>query len=257
MRRAGRAAAATLAHVKARLRPGISTQVVDDWVRAHTRALGARPSQLGYHGFPAAVCTSRNHVVCHGIPSKCETLREGDILNVDVTSELDGFHGDTSETFFIGTPSAKARHLVEVTRACLAAGIAEVRPEARLGDVGAAIEALASLHGFAVVQAFGGHGIGRQMHMEPHVSHVGRRGLGPRLCPGMTFTIEPMLTVGSAEVCVQDDGWTVHTADGSWSAQCEHTVLVTETGCEILTAAPAARQASPSRGKSSAKLQGR
>ncbi|MDO9019743.1 MAG: type I methionyl aminopeptidase [Deltaproteobacteria bacterium] len=236
MRRAGQCAAATLREVGARLRVGVSTADIDRWVRADTAARGARPSQLGYRGFPAAVCTSRNAVVCHGIPSEAERLGDGDIVNVDVTSELDGFHGDTSMTFVIGEASPEARHVVEVARRCRDAGVAEVRDGARLGDVGAAIAALAAREGCGVVEAFGGHGIGRRMHMEPHVAHTGVRGAGLRLKAGMAITIEPMVTLGRPDIRQLDDGWTIVTADGRWTAQFEHTVLVTKGGCEVLTA---------------------
>ena len=239
MRAAGRVAAQTLAHVAARVRPGITTADIDAWVREDTARRGARPSQLGYRGFPAAVCTSRNHVVCHGIPSPRERVSDGDIVNVDVTSELDGFHGDTSITICVGEPAPDRQRVVDVAREALAAGIAEVRSGARLGDIGAAIEALARAAGCGVVREFGGHGIGRAMHMPPHVDHVGRRGRGLRLRAGMTFTIEPMITVGWPQVHILKDGWTVVTADGSPSAQFEHTVLVTDAGCEVLTRAPA------------------
>jgi methionyl aminopeptidase len=234
-RRAGQVAANTPATVLDRLRPGITTAQIDRWVRSDTAARGARPSQLGYHGFPAAVCTSRNHVVCHGMPSEDERLEEGDIINVDVTSELDGFHGDTSATVAIGTPPPDAAHVLEVARRCRDAGVAVVRDGARLGDVGAAIEATAQAAGCAVVREWGGHGIGRQMHMEPHVSYVGPAGRGQRLRAGMMFTVEPMITIGSPGVRTLDDGWTVVTADGSPSAQFEHTVLVTARGYEVLT----------------------
>ncbi|HEY7373804.1 MAG TPA: type I methionyl aminopeptidase [Polyangia bacterium] len=240
MRRAGRAAAATLAGVAARIAPGVSTADIDAWVRADTRRRGGRPSQLGYQGFPAAVCTSRNAVVCHGIPTPHERLGDGDIINVDVTTELDGFHGDTSATLFVGAPSAEARHVVETSRRCRDAGIAAVRAGARLGDIGAAIEELAAREGCSVVREIGGHGIGRAMHQEPHVPHVGRRGAGLRLREGMAITIEPMINLGGPDVRQLDDGWTIVTADGSLSAQFEHTVLVTRGGCEILTPAPAA-----------------
>ena len=239
MRRAGRAAAATLAMIGARIAPGISTAEIDAWVRADTARCGGRPSQLGFHGFPAAVCTSRNAVVCHGIPSPKEHLASGDIINVDVTTELGGFHGDTSATFFVGAPSAEARHVVETARRCRDAGIAEVRDGARLGDVGAAIEALAAREGCSVVRELGGHGIGRQMHVAPTIMHVGPRGLGLRLREGMAITIEPMINLGGPHVRQLDDGWTIVTADGSLSAQFEHTVLVTRNGCEILTLPPA------------------
>ena len=163
-------------------------------------------------------------------------LKNGDIVNVDVTSELDGFHGDTSMTFVIGEASAEARHVVEVARRCRDAGVAEVRDGARLGDVGAAIAALAAQEGCGVVEAFGGHGIGRRMHMEPHVAHTGVRGAGLRLKAGMAITIEPMVTLGRPDIRQLADGWTIVTADGRWTAQFEHTVLVTKGGCEVLTA---------------------
>jgi methionyl aminopeptidase len=236
LRRAARCAAATLAHVRERLGPGVTTLEIDQWVRAHTARSGARPSQLGYHGFPAAVCTSVNSVVCHGIPRADVTLARGDIVNVDVTSELDGFHGDTSETLVLGPARADAERVVAVARRCLEAGIAAVRDGARLGDIGAAIEALATREGCSVVTAYGGHGIGRRMHMDPHVAHAARAGTGPRLRAGMAFTIEPMINLGGPAVRVLPDGWTVVTEDGSLSAQFEHTVLVTREGCEVLTA---------------------
>ncbi len=238
MRRAGRAAAATLAFIAARIAPGVSTADVDAWVRADTRRRGGRPSQLGFQGFPAAVCTSRNAVVCHGIPSPNERLALGDIINVDVTTELGGFHGDTSATLFVGAPSPEARHVVETARRCRDAGIAAVRAGARLGDVGAAIEELAAREGCSVVRELGGHGIGRAMHQPPHVAHFGQRGAGLRLREGMAITIEPMINLGGPSVRQLDDGWTIVTADGSLSAQFEHTVLVTREGCEILTLAP-------------------
>jgi methionyl aminopeptidase len=240
LRRAGAAAAATLAFVGERLRPGATTADVDAWVREHTAAQGGAPSQLGYKGFPAAVCTSKNSVVCHGIPRRDEVLLRGDIVNVDVTTRLDGFHGDTSATFVIGKASAEAKRLVDVARRCRDVGIAVVRDGARLGDVGAAIGDLARSEAFSVVVEFGGHGIGREMHMAPHVPHVGTRGAGVRLRAGMAITIEPMVNAGSPGVRLLDDGWTVVTADGSLSAQFEHTVLVTRTGCEILTPHPGA-----------------
>jgi methionyl aminopeptidase len=235
MRRAGAAAAATLAFVGERLRTGISTGDVDRWVREHTAQLGGRPSQLGYRGFPAAVCTSRNHIVCHGIPSRNDLVALGDIVNVDVTTELDGYHGDTSATFAIGTPSQDALHVMEVARRCRDVGIAVVREGVRLGEIGVAVEELAQREGCSVVREFGGHGIGRRMHMDPHIPHFGARGTGLRLRAGMAFTVEPMINLGGAGVRVLDDDWTVVTADGSLSAQFEHTVLVTRDGCEILT----------------------
>lgn len=236
LRRAGRVAAETLSFVGARLESGMSTLDIDALVREDTARRGGKPSQLGYKGFPAAVCTSRNEVACHGIPSAHERLAEGDIVNVDVTTELDGFHGDTSRTFVIGHASERARFVCELSARCLDLGIAQVRPGARLGDIGAAIQELAERDGCSVVTEYGGHGIGRRMHMEPHVPHVGRRGAGLRLKRGMAFTIEPMINLGRAELRLLDDGWTVVTCDGSLSAQFEHTVLVSEDGCEVLTA---------------------
>ena len=239
LRAAGRAAAETLARVGARIAEGVSTQDIDTWVREDTARRGGRPSQLGYQGFPAAVCTSRNAVVCHGIPNRDDVLVDGDIVNVDVTTLLDGFHGDTSATFIVGdirNASVEARHVVEVARRCRDAGIAAVRDGARIGDIGAAIEELARAEGCSVVRDFGGHGIGRQMHCEPHVSHTGRKGTGTRLKAGMAITIEPMINLGSAEIETLDDGWTIVTADRRLSAQFEHTLVVTNDGCEVMTA---------------------
>ncbi len=235
MRRAGQAAARTLAFVGSALRAGMSPGDIDRLVREDTARRGGRPSQLGYNGFPAAVCTSRNHVVCHGIPSDFEWLEEGDVINVDVTTELDGYHGDTSAMFVIGQASEQARRLVEVARRCRDAGIAVIREGARLGDIGAAIQELAKSEGVSVVTELGGHGIGRMMHGDPHVSHVGRRGTGPRLKAGMALTVEPMVNLGGADVEFLDDEWTVVTADGSLSAQWEHTVVVTSDGYELMT----------------------
>lgn len=235
MRAAGRAAAETLVHVGRALRPGIRADEIDALVREHTRAQGGKPSQLGYKGFPAAVCVSPNAVVCHGIPHAHVVLGAGDIVNVDVTTELDGYHGDCSATFTIGEVSPRLRELVDVTRACRDAGIAAVRHGAHLGDVGAAIVERARASKMGVVRDYGGHGIGRRMHMDPHVPHVGKRGQGPRLAAGMIFTIEPMITLGTTDVRTLADGWTVVTADGQPTAQFEHTVLVTRSGAEILT----------------------
>jgi methionyl aminopeptidase len=235
MRRAGRVAAATLDVVGSTLRAGMTTADINDLVAADTQARGAAPSQLGYEGFPAVVCTSRNEVVCHGIPSAREVLNDGDIINVDVTSHIGGFHGDTSRTFCIGAVSAEAAHVVDVAHRCLLAGIAAVRHGARLGDIGAAINERAVREGCSVVRDFGGHGIGRTMHAPPHVAHVGVKGRGLRLVEGMCITIEPMINLGRPEVRVLDDGWRVVTVDGRWSAQFEHTLLVTRDGAEVLT----------------------
>ena len=235
LREAGQAAARTLEYVAGRLKPGITTADIDTWVREDTARRGGTPSQLGYHGFPAAVCTSRNQVVCHGIPRADERLEPGDIINVDVTTCLNGFHGDTSATFLIGEVSAQARHVADVARRCRDAGVAVVRHGTRLGDIGAAIEELARAEGCSVVREYGGHGIGRVMHGPPHVSHVGQRGTGITLRAGMVLTIEPMVNLGRPEVRLLPDKWTVVTQDGSLSAQFEHTVLVTREGCEVLT----------------------
>lgn len=247
LRRAGRVAAATLQHVAARLRPGVSSAQIDAWVREDTRRRGGRPSQLGYRPapdlppFPGAVCVSVDDVVCHGVPSPHVLLEEGSIVNVDVTTEIGGFHGDTSQTFIIGEATPEARHVVDVARRCLMAGIRVVRPGARLGDIGAAIEEIAAQEGCSVVRDFGGHGVGRAMHCEPHVPHCGRRGTGLRLKAGMVFTIEPMINLGSPDLEHDADGWTVRTRDGSLSAQFEHSVLVTPDGVEILTRAEGER----------------
>lgn len=238
MRRAGAAAAATLAHVGARIAPGVTGADIDAWVREHTHTLGGTPSQLGFHGFPAAVCVSKNDVVCHGIPTRDVVLEDGDIVNVDVTTCLDDHHGDTSATFVVGRASPQARELVRVARAARDAGIAVVREGVRLGDIGAAIVEIARGAGFSVVREYGGHGIGTKMHLPPHVSHVGARGAGPKLRAGMAITIEPMINAGRADIRQSDDGWTVLTADGSFSAQFEHTLVVTKDGCIVTTLSP-------------------
>jgi methionyl aminopeptidase len=235
LKRACQVASQTLEAVAAFIRPGITTAQIDQLVRQDTASRGGHPSQLGYHGFPAAVCTSVNEVVCHGIPNKGRALKDGDIINVDITTQFDGFHGDTSRTFLVGHPSEQALRLVKTTQLCLEAGIGAVRPGARIGDIGHAIERVAHRAGCSVVREFCGHGIGRRMHMEPEVPHFGQAGRGVLLRPGMAFTIEPMINLGKAEVRNMSDGWTVVTRDGSLSAQFEHTVLVTHDGCEVLT----------------------
>lgn len=235
MRRAGQTAAATLNAVARWIRAGISTADIDEFVRADTARRGGVPSQLGYQGFPAAVCTSRNDVVCHGIPRRDEIVCDGDIINVDVTTCIGGFHGDTSATFVIGAAPPEARRLVDVARRCRDVGVSVVRPGARLGDIGAAIEEEARRAGCSVVRELGGHGIGRAMHQPPHVHHTGRRGTGLRLKAGMALTIEPMINLGMPDLIFLDDGWTVKTRDRSLSAQFEHTVLVTPEGSEVLT----------------------
>ncbi len=235
LRRAGAVAAATLETVCGRVKPGVTTAQIDAWVREDTLARGATPSQLGFRGFPAAVCTSVGAVVCHGIPSPAVVLREGDLVNIDVTSCYEGFHGDTSRTLLIGAVDDDAHRVTEAAESSMWAGIEAIRPGARFGDVGAAIQARAAAFGCVVVREFGGHGIGRRMHMPPHVEHWGRSGTGARLKPGMTFTIEPMLTLHPIGLELDDDGWTCRTADGSPSAQFGHTVAVTADGVEVLT----------------------
>lgn len=211
---------------------------IDARVRVHTRELGGIPSQLGYQGFPAAVCVSPNDVVCHGIPTASMVLSEGDIVNTDVTTNLAGWHGDTSRTWLIGEVSPEARHVVHVAERCMLAGIEAIRVGGFLGDVGQVIEDLARREGCSIVRGYGGHGIGRRMHLPPHVSHHGPATTGARIVEGMTFTIEPMVNLGSEGTWVGADGWTVRTRDGSLSAQFEHTVHVHAHGAEILTVPP-------------------
>jgi methionyl aminopeptidase len=228
-------AAETLLLVGEKLRAGMSTDEIDKIVHEDTIRRGAYPSPLNYKGFPKSVCTSINDVVCHGIPGG-EILKNGDIVNVDVTTFYKGFHGDTSATFFIGTPSAEAKHCVETCRKALDLGIAEVREGARLGDIGAAIQEYVEAEGCSVVRDFVGHGIGRRFHEPPQVKHYGKRGTGDRIRAGMVFTIEPMVNAGRFEVEIDaKDKWTVRTVDGSLSAQFEHTIVVTKSGCEVLT----------------------
>jgi methionyl aminopeptidase len=235
MREAGRLAAEALVAVADIIRPGITTEDINRFVHEDTLRVGAKPAPLGYKGFPKSVCTSINEVVCHGIPNPNRVLKDGDIINVDVTHLYKGYHGDTSATFYVGTPSETAKRVTEVARRSLELGIAQVKPGGRLGDIGAAIQEFAESRGCSVVRDFVGHGIGRVFHDEPKVSHIGTWGRGIRLKAGMTFTIEPMINAGSWEVKILDDDWTAITLDGSLSAQFEHTVLVTETGAEVLT----------------------
>ncbi len=238
MRVVGRMAAETLLLVGESIRPGMATRDIDKVVHEDTVRRGAYPAPLNYKGFPKSVCTSVNDVVCHGIPGD-EVLKDGDIVNVDVTSFYKGFYGDTSATFYIGKPSADARRVTEAARRGLELGIAEVAEGKRLGDIGAAIQEYAEAQGLSVVRDFVGHGIGRKFHEDPQVKHYGKRGTGERLRAGMIFTIEPMVNVGRFEIEVDEkDKWTARTADGSLSAQFEHTILVTKDGFEILTARP-------------------
>ena len=235
MRRVGRLAAKLLHHLEPLVEPGITTLELDKEAERWTKAHGARSAPLGYHGFPKSICTSINEVICHGIPNEKQVLKEGDIINIDVTPILDGYHGDTSKTFFIGTPSPVAKKLVEVTEKCMYLGIAEVKPGNKIGDIGAAIQEYAEAEGFSVVRDFVGHGVSNIFHTAPQIPHYGIRGKGKKLRAGMVFTIEPMINEGTWEGVVLDDGWTAITKDGKLSAQFEHTVAVTETGVEILT----------------------
>jgi len=236
MRAVCKLAAETLLRVGDTIRAGMTTDEIDRIVHEDTLRQGARPAPLNYKGFPKSVCTSVNDIVCHGIPDGT-VLKNGDIVNVDVTHVYQGFHGDTSATFYVGTPAPQARHVVEVARRSLDIGIAQVKDGARLGDIGGAIQEYVEGEGCSVVRDFVGHGIGRKFHDAPQVKHYGKRGTDERLRSGMTFTIEPMVNYGGWEVEVDpQDKWTVRTADGSLSAQFEHTVLVTRNGCEVLTA---------------------
>jgi methionyl aminopeptidase len=230
-------AAETLLMVGEKLRPGMTTDEINTLVHEDTIRRGAIPSPLNYHGFPKSVCTSVNDIVCHGIPG-AQKLRPGDIINVDVTTLYNGYHGDTSATFYIGEPSAEARLVTEVARKSLEVGIAVVKDGARIGDIGTAIQEYAEKQGCSVVRDFVGHGIGRKFHTEPQVPHYkpGRDAANPRMRAGMTFTIEPMINLGTWEVDVDPkDKWTVRTRDRRLSAQFEHTIVVTRTGCEVLT----------------------
>ncbi|MCO6418158.1 type I methionyl aminopeptidase [Siccirubricoccus sp. KC 17139] len=238
MRAAGQLAAATLDMITPHVRPGVATEELDRICHEYIVAHGAVPAPLGYRGYPKSTCISINHVVCHGIPGD-RVLAEGDILNIDITVILDGWHGDTSRMYVAGQPSTKARLLLDVTYESLLLGVAAVKPGATLGDIGHAIQRFVERHRFSVVRDFCGHGIGRRFHEPPNVLHFGRPGEGPVLRPGMFFTIEPMVNTGRPEVKILDDGWTAVTRDRSLSAQFEHMVGVTETGCEVFTLSPA------------------
>lgn len=240
MRRVGRLAANLLNHLESMIQPGVSTQALDDEAARWMQERGAVGATLGYAPpgyppFPGSICTSVNEVVCHGIPNAKQILKDGDIINIDVTPILDGYHGDTSRTFLVGNSSASARKLVKVTQECMMRGIAKIKPGARIGDIGAAIQTYAEANGFSVVREMVGHGVGRQFHTEPQIPHYEKRGTGLKLRQGMVFTVEPMLNAGSCHIKVLADRWTVVTQDKKISAQFEHTVAVTEAGVEILT----------------------
>lgn len=246
MRKACQLAAKLLDYLEPMVKPGVSTLALNDAAESWTRDQGAISAPLGYAGaagaqdFPKSICTSVNEVVCHGIPAANQILQDGDIINIDVTPIVGGYHGDTSRTFLVGNPTPRVRQLVEVTEKCLYLGIEAVKPGGRVGDIGAAIQTYAESRGFSVVRDFVGHGVHRIFHAEPQIPHYGIAGKGKKLRPGMVFTIEPMINIGTHEVELLEDGWTAITKDRQWSAQFEHTIAVTRTGVEILTQAPAA-----------------
>jgi methionyl aminopeptidase len=237
MRKAGRLAAECLDMLVPHVTPGALTSTLDDLARDFILSRGALPACLFYKGYRHTICTSVNHVVCHGIPG-AKALREGDIVNIDVTVVVDGWHGDTSRMFSVGEVKRKAMRLMDVTYECMMRGIEAIKPGARLGDLGAAIQEHAERQRYSVVEAFCGHGLGRVFHDSPNILHFGRRGQGERLLPGMIFTVEPMINLGRKDVALLADGWTAVTRDRSLSAQYEHSVGVTETGVEVFTLSP-------------------
>ena len=237
MRKAGRLAAEILDALVPHVVPGVTTGELDDIVRRMTLEGGGVPATLGYRGYTHSCCISLNNVICHGIPGDYR-LKEGDILNIDVTPQVDGWHGDTSRMFIVGETAIKARRLVEITYECLMLGIEQAKPGNHLGDIGYVIQRHAEKHRYGVVRDFCGHGLGQVFHDSPEVVHVGRPGTGPELKPGMFFTIEPMINIGKPGVKMLDDGWTAVTRDRTLSAQFEHSIGITETGCEIFTKSP-------------------
>jgi methionyl aminopeptidase len=240
MRNAGRLAAEVLDYITPFVKPGVSTGELDRLCHEYmVNVQGTTPAPLnyappGYRPFPKAICTSVNHQVCHGIPGD-RVLKNGDVVNIDVTVIKDGYHGDTSRMYYVGEASIAARRLCEVTYECMWLGIERVRPGATIGDIGHAIQAHAEKHGYSVVREFCGHGIGRKFHEEPQILHYGKPGTLEKLVAGMTFTVEPMINAGRREIKELADGWTIVTKDHSLSAQWEHTVLVTDSGYEVLT----------------------
>ncbi|EHH68813.1 type I methionyl aminopeptidase [Gluconobacter morbifer] len=234
---AGQLAAETLDMITDHVQPGVTTDELNHLIHEFTLARGATPAPLNYRGYPKSCCISINHVVCHGIPSS-KKLSEGDIVNIDVTSILNGWYGDSSRMYVVGKVPRKAEKLIEVTYRSMMLGIEQVRPGHTLGDVGHAIQTYAESQRFSVVRDFCGHGIGREFHSAPNVLHYGKPGQGVKLVPGMVFTIEPMLNIGRPDVKILDDGWTAVTRDRTLSAQFEHMVGVTQEGCEIFTLSP-------------------
>jgi methionyl aminopeptidase len=236
MRAAGRLAAEVLDVIGEHIKPGATTEDLDRICHDHiVLKQKAIPANLGYRGFPKTICTSVNNVICHGIPSPSKVLKDGDIVNIDVTVIKDGLHGDTSRMYYVGQPSVMAKRLVDTSRDAMWRGIRSVRPGATLGDIGHAIQSFVEGHRFSVVREYCGHGIGEVYHEDPQVLHYGEPGTGVRLVPNMTFTIEPMVNEGSRHTRLMPDGWTVVTKDHRLSAQWEHTVLVTDDGFEVLT----------------------
>ncbi len=234
IRTCGELVMATFDEVKKILVPGTTTEDINTVVHEFTVKHGATPAPLNYNGFPKSVCTSVNEVVCHGIPGPY-VLKDGDIIDVDITSILNGYYADCNQTFFIGTPSSEAERLVDITRECLRRGKEMARPGNHIGDIGWAIQQFAESRGCSVVRELVGHGVGFDFHEPPEVPHFGRRGYGVKIVPGMVFTIEPMINLGKRQVRTLDDHWTVVTKDGSLSAQFEQTFVITENGCESLT----------------------
>lgn len=238
MRAAGNLVARALDMITEYVKPGVTTGEIDDRIREFTLDHGGLPACLGYKGYEKTVCTSINHVVCHGIPGD-KVLKDGDIVNVDHTVIVDGWHGDSSRMYAVGNVNARARKLIDVTYDSLEAGLAVIRPGATFGDIGYAIQQVVEANRMSVVRDFCGHGIGRLFHDSPNVLHYGRRGEGATLKKGMFFTVEPMVNLGKPHVKVLSDGWTAVTRDKSLSSQCEHTVGVTDDGVELFTASPA------------------
>ncbi len=237
MRRASRVVAEVLAQLKPLVRPGVTTAELDKFAEKRVRELGAVPAFLGYRGYPATLCVSINEEIVHGIPSPKRVVREGDIVSLDMGAVCGGFYGDAAVTVASGEISPQARRLMEVTSGSLEAALSKVRAGARLGDVSRAVQEYAEGNGMSVVREFTGHGIGRHLHEEPSIPNFGKPGTGPVLKPGMTLAIEPMLCLGRADVIVRNDGWTAVSADGSLAAHYEHTVAVTEDGCDVLSRA--------------------
>lgn len=244
MRRAGQVTATILDAMADMVAPGVTTQALDDRIREMTVEAGAVPATLGYRGYAHASCISINQVICHGIPSD-RALRDGDIVNIDVTVILDGWHGDSSRMYLVGDVPLKARRLVDVTYECLMLGIEQARPGNRMGDIAHAIQRHAESHRYSVVRDFCGHGLGRLFHDAPEVIHAGRPGTGPELRPGMFFTIEPMINAGRPDTRILGDGWTAVSRDRSLSAQFEHSIGITEDGCELFTMSPTGRDRPP------------